>query len=60
MYENNGYRTLPWNQNIGEDIGMAKTEILAILKTQKVSLTKIRFLFDEIITEIEDKNPINL
>lgn len=54
------YYTKSWNPNNGEDFDKAKIEILNILKAQKVSLTKIRFLFDEIITEIEDKNPINL
>lgn len=60
MYDKNGYRTIPWNQNDGEDSEFAKKAILEILKSQKVSLSKIRCLFDCIVQEIEDKNPINL
>lgn len=54
------YNTKAWNPNDGEDFNGTKAEILKLLKEQKVSLTKIRFLFDCIITEIEEKNPINL
>lgn len=60
MYEENGYRTIPWNQNDGEDDEFAKKAILEILKSQRVSLSKIRCLFDSIIKEIEDNNPIIL
>lgn len=60
MYDDNGYRTIPWNHNNEEDDKFAKKAILEILKSQKVSLSKIRCLFDCIIQEIEDKNPINL
>lgn len=60
MYANNGYRTIPWNQDNGEDSEFAKKAILEILKSQKVSLSKIRCLFDSIVQEIEDENPINL
>lgn len=59
MYEENGYRTCVWNPNSGEDVDMAKKAILAIIKSQKVSLSKVRCLFDCIINEIEDYNPIN-
>lgn len=54
------YNTKPWNPNEGENFAKTKTEILNIIKAQKVSLEKIRFLFDDIVTEIEEKNPINL
>lgn len=54
------YNTKAWNPNDGEDFNGTKAEILKLLKEQKVSLTKIRFLFDSIITEIEEQNPINL
>lgn len=56
----NEYNTKEWNPNDGEDFNGTKAEILKLLKEQKVSLTKIRFLFDSIITEIEEQNPINL
>lgn len=49
------YNTKAWNPNDGEDFNGTKAEILKLLKEQKVSLTKIRFLFDCIITEIEEK-----
>ena len=52
------YRTVQWNHNEGEDIGMAKKAILAIIKSQKVSLSKVRYLFNLILKEIEDNNPI--
>lgn len=54
------YNTKAWNPNNGEDFDKTKTEILRLLKDQKVSLAKIRFLFDNIITEIEENNHINL
>lgn len=60
MYEENGYRAIPWNQNDGEDSESAKKAILEILKSQKVSLSKVICLFDSIIKEIEDNNPIIL
>ncbi|KAI4445133.1 hypothetical protein C823_007640 [Eubacterium plexicaudatum ASF492] len=60
MYDNNGYRTVPWNHNNGEDDKFAKKAILEILKSQKVSLSKTRYLFDGIIQEIEDNNLITL
>ena len=60
MIDENLYRTVPWNPNEGEDGESAKKAILEILKSQKVSLSKIRCLFDCIIQEIEDENPINL
>ena len=59
MYEEKGYRTCIWNPNEGEDIDMAKKAILAIIKSQKVSLSKTRCLFDCIVKEIEDNNPSN-
>lgn len=60
MYEEKGYRTIPWNPNEGEDGEFTKKAILEILKSQKVSLSKVRCLFDTIVKEIEDKNPITL
>ncbi len=60
MYEKNGYKTLPWNPNDGEDIDMTKKAMLAIIRSQKVSLSKVRYLFDCIVEEIEDNNPVNL
>ena len=58
MIDENYYRTVQWNPNEGEDIGMAKKAILAIIKSQKVSLSKVRYLFNLILKEIEDNNPI--
>lgn len=60
MYDDKGYRTIPWNPNDGEDWEHAKKAILEILNSQNVSLSKVRYLFDFIIKEIEDKNTITL
>lgn len=59
MYENT-YRVTEWNKELGEDLEFTKKAILEILKSQKVSLSKTRCLFDCIIREIEDNNPITL
>ena len=58
MVENSIPRTLQWDSNIGEDFDFAKKAILNILKDQKVSLSKTRTLFNKILEEIEDLNPI--
>ena len=58
MVENSIPRTLQWDSNIGEDFDFAKKAILKILKDQKVSLSKTRTLFNKILEEIEDSNPI--
>ena len=60
MIDGNIYRTVEWNKELGEDCDYAKKEILKILKDQRVSLSKIRALFNDILREIEDNNPINL
>ena len=60
MIDGNIYRIVEWNKELGEDRDYAKEAILAILKEQKVSLSKIRALFNDILREIEDNNPINL
>ena len=60
MYENKGYRTIPWNPNDGEDWEYAKKAILEVLNSQNVSLSKVRYIFDSIVKEIEDKNPITI
>ena len=60
MIDSNIYRTTEWNPNKGEDIDMTKKAILAIIKSQKVSLSKVRCLFNSILKEIEDNNPITL
>lgn len=59
MEEYNIRRKLEWDKELGEDIEHTKKAILSILKVQKVSLSKIRTLFDSILEDIEDKNPIN-
>lgn len=60
MIDGNIYRMTEWNACLGEDLEYTKKAILAILKDQKVSLSKIRTLFNIIIEEIEDNNPISL
>ena len=60
MIDGNIYRIVEWNKELGEDRDYAKKEILEILKNQRVSLSKIRALFNDILREIEDNNPINL
>lgn len=60
MIDENLYRTVLWNPNKGEDVESAKKAILEILKSQKVSLSKVRCLFNSILKEIEDNNPITL
>lgn len=60
MYEKNGYKVLPWDPNKGEDWKYAKKAILEILNSQNVSLSKVRYLFNSILREIEDNNPITL
>lgn len=60
MIDCNVYRMTEWNKNLGEDIDYAKKAILAILKDQKVSLSKTRTLFNRILVDIEDNNHVNL
>lgn len=60
MIDEKLYRTILWNPNEGEDSEFAKKAILEILKSQKVSLSKVRYLFNSILREIEDNNPITL
>lgn len=60
MYRENNYRIKEWDEDRLENIDNTKKEILEILKKQKVSLSKTRFLFDIIIDDIEDRNPINI
>lgn len=60
MINEDYYRAVPWNPNEGEDGEFAKKAILEILKSQKVSLSKVRCLFNSILREIEDNNPISL
>ena len=60
MIDGNIYRTVEWNKELGEDCDYAKKAILEILKDQKVSLSKVRCLFNSILKDIEDNNPIAL
>ena len=60
MIDEKNYRTVEWNKELGEDCDYAKKAILAILKEQKVSLSKVRCLFNSILKDIEDNNPISL
>lgn len=59
MIDYNTYRMIEWNAELGEDMEYSKKEILKILKDQKVSLSKVRCLFNSILRDIEDNNPIN-
>ena len=43
-----------------QDSEYIETAIISILKEQKVSLSQARAIFNHILTEIEDKNLINL
>lgn len=54
------YRTKEWNKDLGYDMEYVKKAILAILKDQKVSLSHTRSLFNHILEDIEDNNPITL
>ena len=60
MIDEKIYRVDLWNSEKGEDFCFAKKAIISILNNQKVSLSKTRHLFNVILQEIEDKNPINL
>lgn len=60
MINENCYKTIPWNPNEDENSEFAKKAILEILKSQKVSLSKTRWLFNLILKEIEDNNPVTL
>lgn len=63
MFETYNYnvpREVNWHDEKGENLGEVKKAILNILKEQKVSLSKTRYLFHYILDEIEDKNPITL
>ncbi len=60
MIDEKIYRTREWKLELGENSKYTKKAILAILKEQKVSLSKVRCLFNDILTEIEDENPITL
>lgn len=56
MFENN-QRMTEWDSE--DDYEHVKKVILNILKNEKVSLSKIRTLFNGILNDIEDRNPIN-
>lgn len=62
MFDNTLFipRERQWNKTDGEDFDLAKEKILSVLKEQKVSLSKTRMLFNSILIEIEDDNPITL
>lgn len=51
-------REIAWGEN--EDFNHVKKAILSILKEEKVSLSKIRGLFRNILEDIEDNNPVTL
>lgn len=46
-----------WDKNAGKDFCSTKEKILLILKNQKVSLSEIRYLFNNILSDIERHNP---
>lgn len=60
LYNYNVPREVNWNEQAGENLEEVKKAILNILKEQKVSLSKTRYLFHYILDEIEDENPITL
>lgn len=60
MIDENAYRTVMWNIDLNENWDYAKKAILTILKEEKVSLSKTRCLFNSILRDIEDNNPITL
>ena len=60
VYNNFTPRLEEWNECLGEDKEHAKKEILRILREQKVSLSQTRCLFFDILSEIEDDNPVTL
>jgi len=43
------------NPNEEEDWEYAKKAILEVLNSQNVSLSKVRYIFDSIVKEIEEK-----
>lgn len=49
-----------WDKSQNEDFESTEQAILSILREQKVSLSKIRFLFNNILIKIEDDNPLTL
>lgn len=51
-------REMIWGKN--EDFNHAKKAILSIIKEEKVSLSKVRCLFNDILKDIEDNNPVTL
>lgn len=58
MYDiQNEIREIEWNSE-KENFEETKRAILVLLKEQKVSLSKIRRLFNSILIEIEDENPV--
>ena len=57
-FEFKSSREILWGEN--EDFNHAKKAILSILKEEKVSLSKIRSLFRNILEDIEDNNPVTL
>ena len=59
IIDNNLPRMIEWQSDLGENFEHTKKAIITILKDQKVSLSKTRCLFFNILDEIEDKNPIN-
>ena len=54
----NNYWLSEWGDR--EAFETTKKEILSILKEQKVSLSNVRCLFNDILFEIEDKNPVSI
>lgn len=46
-----------WDMETGKDFCNTKAKILSLLKEQKASLSEIRYLFNNILLEIERYNP---
>lgn len=59
MYERDDCMMCHWNPDDGEDYHATKKAILDMFRTQKVSVAKARYLFYDILRDIECLNPIS-
>lgn len=49
-----------WDSEEGKFFNESKEKILLILKEQKISLSEARYLFNNILSDIERHNPVIL
>lgn len=61
MYEtySNDFVICSWDIDRGEDFYATKKAILTMLREQRVSLAKVKYLFNIILRDIEYENPIS-